>query len=46
MHTDIKYLSYVEKPISFRKGISHQAERLAMAIENKDYSLYESVVIR
>ena len=46
MHTPIKYLGYIEKPVSFRQAIWHQAERMAKAIEDGNPYLYEPIYIR
>ena len=42
----MKYLSYVEYPVSFRQGISLQIDALVRAIETEDDSLYRPIEIR
>lgn len=44
--TEVRYLSYVEYPVSFRRAIFLQMEQLVKAIENKDASLYQPIIIR
>ncbi len=44
--TEIRYLKYVDYPVSFRRGILLQMEQLTKAIEKGDASLYEPIVIR
>ena len=44
--TEIKYLDYVEYPVSFRRAISLQLDCLVKAIENKDPALYKPIEIR
>lgn len=44
--TEIRYLKYVDYPVSFRRGILLQMEQLTKAIEKGDATLYEPIVIR
>lgn len=44
--TKQKYLSYIEKPMSYRKAIYHQCKKLSMAITEEDSSIYEPIRIR
>ena len=46
LQTKMKYLSYVEYPVSFRQGISLQIDALVRAIETEDDSLYRPIEIR
>ena len=46
MTTDVKYLTYIDYPINFRRAISFQMKKLVDAIENEDPSLYEPLIIR
>ena len=46
MHTESSYLSYIEKPVTFRKAIWHQCEKLGRAIDYGDASLYQPIIIR
>ena len=41
-----KYLSYVDYPVSFRRAIEMQCQRLARAVEEGDPEIYQPVVIR
>lgn len=42
----MKYLSYVDYPVSFRRAINMQAMQLCKAIENENPSLYKPLIIR
>ena len=44
--TEMRYLPYVDYPVSFRRAIGMQIERLAMAIRQQDSSLYMPIYIR
>lgn len=44
--TEVRYLSYVDYPVSFRRAIFLQMEQLVKAIENRDVSLYQPIIIR
>lgn len=46
MNTYSSYLSYIDKKVTFREAIWHQAERYAKAIECSDPSIYCPVVVR
>ena len=46
LRTSIKYLSYLDNPVSFRKAIWWQISNLVKAIEDEDYSLYKPLMIR
>lgn len=46
MHTPMQYLKYIDKPVTFRQAIWHQAERMAMTIETGNPNLYMPVYIR
>ncbi len=46
MHTPMQYLKYIDKPVTFRQAIWHQAERMAVAIEKHMPEYYEPVCIR
>lgn len=43
---DMRYLEYVDKPVSFRKAIEYQINQLVKAIEQEDATLYMPVRIR
>lgn len=44
--TEVRYLSYVNYPVSFRRGILLQMNQLTKAIEEGDASVYEPIQIR
>lgn len=44
--TSVRYLKYVDYPVSFRRAILLQMEQLVKAIEKGDANLYEPLVIR
>jgi CRISPR-associated protein Cas1 len=46
LQTEVKYLDYVDYPVSFRRGIALQMDALVKAIENEDASLYKPIEIR
>lgn len=46
MSTEMNYLSYISKPISFRMALWHQVEKLVKAIENNNASIYKPIIIR
>ena len=46
MQTETNYLSYLQKPVTFRSAIWHQAEKLAKAIECEKPEMYMPVMIR
>ena len=46
LQTEVKYLSYVDYPVSFRRGIALQIESLVKAIEAQDASIYKPIEIR
>lgn len=46
LQTEVRYLDYVDYPVSFRRGISLQLDKLVKAIEEGDASLYKPIEIR
>lgn len=46
LQTEVRYLSYIDYTVSFRRAIFLQMEQLAKAIEMGDASLYEPIQIR
>lgn len=44
--TETKYLSYIQYPVSFRRAMEIQVNRLVKAIEEEDASVYQPVRIR
>lgn len=46
LHTDIRYLNYIDYPVSFRRGMELQIGELVKAIEEQDANLYHPVRIR
>lgn len=46
LQTEVRYLSYVDYAVSFRRGIALQIDTLAKAIEEGDASLYKPIEIR
>ena len=46
MFTESKYLSYIDKAVSFRKAIWHQCESIATAIDTGNSKMYNPVIIR
>ena len=46
LQTEVKYLSYVDYAVSFRKGIALQMNMLWKAIEEENASLYQPIEIR
>lgn len=46
LQTDVKYLSYVDHAVSFRRGIALQMNMLVKAMEEEDAFLYKPIEIR
>lgn len=46
LQTEVRYLSYVDYAVSFRRGISLQLDMLVKAIEADDASIYKPIEIR
>lgn len=46
LQTEVKYLSYTDYPVSFRRGIALQIDKLAKAIEQNDAAIYKPIEIR
>lgn len=46
LHTDMKYLSYVDYRVNFRSALDLQVDRLAKAIESENPDLYQPICIR
>ena len=46
LHTEQKYLNYVDYPISFRRAIELQVNQFVKALEENDFTLYEPIYIR
>lgn len=46
LQTEVKYLDYVDYPVSFRYGIGLQLDCLVRAIEHEDASMYKPIEIR
>jgi CRISPR-associated protein Cas1 len=46
LQTEVRYLDYVDYPVSFRRGIALQMDTLAKAIDNEDATLYNPIEIR
>lgn len=46
LQTEVRYLSYVDYPVSFRRGIALQIDTLAKAIEEENADLYKPIEIR
>jgi len=46
MYTKMNYLQYMDKPITFRKALWHQADRMAKMIDNKNYDYYKPIIIK
>lgn len=44
--TEVRYLKYIEYPVSFRRAILLQMESLVKAMEEGDANIYEPIVIR
>ena len=44
--TEVRYLKYVEYPVSFRRAILLQMESLVKTIEEGDAEIYEPIIIR
>ncbi len=46
LKTEVKYLTYVDYSVSFRRGISLQMDMLVKAVETGDASIYQPIEIR
>lgn len=46
LQTEVRYLSYIDYAVSFRRGIALQLDQLVKAIEAGDASLYKPIEIR
>lgn len=46
LQTEIRYLSYIDYAVSFRRGIALQLDLLVKAIETEDASIYKPIEIR
>lgn len=46
MQTSIRYLHYLDYPVTFRRALGFQAGCLAKAIEAEDAALYDPILIR
>lgn len=46
MRSDMHYLSYLDRPVSFRRAIWHQVKRLAACIDAKSFADYIPLKIR
>jgi len=46
MNTNMNYFSFLDGPISFRKGIWWQVKNLAKCIDEHNADLYEPLIIR
>lgn len=46
LQTEVRYLSYVDYAVSFRRGIALQMDMLVKAIEAEDASIYQPIEIR
>ncbi len=46
LQTDVRYLSYVDHAVSFRRGIALQIDMLVKAMEAEDASVYKPIEIR
>ncbi len=46
MGTEIQYLKYIDRPLSFREAIWHQVDRMGRAIDKNDPEKYCPVIIR
>ncbi len=46
LQTDVRYLSYIDYPVSFRRAIVLQMDTLVKAIEEEDFSIYKPIEIR
>lgn len=46
LKTEVKYLTYIDYPVSFRRGIALQMDMLVKAIEAEDASIYRPIEIR
>ena len=46
MHTEVQYLPYIQKEVSFRLGVWHQVEKISKAVERMEPDIYRPVYIR
>lgn len=46
MNTEMNYLDYISKPVSFRMALWHQTDKLVKAIERENPLLYHPVYLR
>ena len=46
MHSEMKYLEYIGRPVSFRQALWHQAARLAVSVDQENLGGYEPIRIR
>ena len=46
MQTKSKYLKYIDKEVSFREAIWHQADRLSRTIDRGNVALYQPINVR
>ncbi|MCM1183523.1 MAG: CRISPR-associated endonuclease Cas1 [Roseburia sp.] len=46
LQTDVRYLSYIDYPVSFRRAITLQMDTLTKAIEEGDAFIYKPIEIR
>lgn len=46
IHTDTRYLDYIDYPVSFRRAMELQIMQLVRAIEAEDVTLYQPIRIR
>lgn len=46
MYTEMNYLEYIDTPVTFRKALWHQADRMAKMIDHKKSEYYKPVIIK
>lgn len=46
LQTEVKYLDYIDFPVSFRRAMTYQIDSLIDAMASKDASLYKPIEIR
>lgn len=46
LHTESKYLSYIEKAVTFREAIRHQCESLMKSVNENNPEVYDPIIIR
>lgn len=46
MYTQMQYLEYINKPVSYRKAIWHQAERMGKVLDTGNADYYKAVMLR